>query len=138
MMTLAQTKCIDPAHEVAAWPKDAGDLEAGRIEVFISHSWQCEAAPLPSALVAEFQLVEHHAVLWVEKRQWRVCLWQQAQQRERIAALCDVHYDRVIEHDASPAPAPLYRAGGVFADVIRACRSGAAGDDGQLTSARGF
>jgi hypothetical protein len=93
---------------------------------------------LPSVLVAKFQLVEHRAVLWVEKHQWRVCLWQQAQQRERIAVLYNVHYDRVIEHDASPAPAPLHGAGAIFADVIWTCRSGAAGDDGQLTSARSF
>jgi hypothetical protein len=46
--------------------------------------------------------------------------------------------DRAIEHDASLSSAPLYGASAVFADVIRACRSRAAGDDGQLTSARGL
>jgi hypothetical protein len=34
--------------------------------------------------------------------------------------------------------APLYGAGAVFADVIWACRSCTAGEDGQLTSARGL
>jgi hypothetical protein len=61
-----------------------------------------QRAPLPSAVVV---------VLWVEKHQWRVCLRQQAQQRERIAALHDVHYERVIEHDALTVVGAAARGG---------------------------
>jgi hypothetical protein len=103
MMPLTQVERIDPAHQIAARLEDARDLKANGVDIIIEHRRQSSAPPLPSALVAEFQVVEHCAVLWVEKYQWRVCLWQQAQQRERIAVLYNVHYGRAIEHDASPS-----------------------------------
>ena len=78
---LAQAVGVDPTRAVTGRRKDACDRNANRIDVILGHRRQSSASPLPSALVAEFQLVENCAVLRVEEHQRRAGIRQRLQQR---------------------------------------------------------
>src|SRR5215472_13016604 len=107
MVRLDQAISVEPAHEIAAFLEDAGALDAAGVDVVLAHRRQGSASPLAFTLVAEFQLVEHAAMLRIKEHQRRAGVRQRPQQDERIPALRNIQsYGGALKHFGPPRDGP--------------------------------
>jgi hypothetical protein len=88
MVGFAQTLCVDPAHEVSAGLEYVCALDANVVDVLLGHRRQCGTSTLTRAFIAEFQMVEDAAVLWIKEHQRCAAIRQGSQQHDRIPTLC--------------------------------------------------
>src|SRR6516225_1407423 len=82
MVGFAQTVCVDPAHEVSAGLEYACALEANVVDILLGHRPQCGTSTLTRAFIAEFQMVEDAAVLWIKEHQRCAAIRQGSQQHD--------------------------------------------------------